>query len=285
MAEMHRPSTLPDALDIRASGALVFAGGTDLMVKRRAGAGVLPDFPGPVLFLDGIPELRGTAQRGGEIEIRAMTTLSEIACTPDVPELLRRIVLDMGGPALRNAATLGGNICNASPAGDTLPFLYAWEADVVLSSLGDGGRVVERRLPIGDFITGPGRTALGPREILIAVRVPSLRPAVFHWRKVGTRKANALTKVSIAAGAELAAGRVSKARIALGAAAPTVVRLTEVERMLEGSTREERVSTSFMERARDLLEAAVRPIDDQRSSSLYRKVTAGNLLCDFIESI
>jgi xanthine dehydrogenase FAD-binding subunit len=282
MGDVYRPLTLVDALSIRARlGAVVFAGGTDLMVKRRAGAGVLPDFPGPVLFLDRIAELEGISGHDGEFEIRSMTRLSQIARSARIPEVLQGVVLDMGGPALRNMATLGGNVCNASPAGDTLPPLYALEAEVVLASL-SGSRVVERRLPIGSFIKGPGVTALAPNEILTSVKAASPKQATLHWRKVGTRKANALTKVSIAALVTREGERVCRARIALGAVAPTVVRLLEVERMLEGSVDRERRSRTFLDAARAACEAAIHPIDDQRSSAEYRKQVATNLLVDFI---
>lgn len=282
MADVHHPLTLADALSIRArTGAVVFAGGTDLMVKRRTAAGALPDFPGAVLFLDRIGELSGITMSGGGLEIGAMTTLAEITRSSLVPDL-RRVVLEMGGPALRSSATLGGNVCNASPAGDTLPFLYASDAVVVAASIEGDGRICERCIPIAHFITGPGATTLAAEEIVIAVRVPEAKPAVFHWRKVGTRKANALTKISLAAFAERDGDRVSRARIALGAVAPTVVRLAEVERMLEGSVRKDRLARAFEEEAREACRAAVHPIDDQRSSAEYRGVVAANLLIDFI---
>jgi len=287
MVETFRPASLREALDIRAgNGAVPFAGGTDLMVKLRRGAGALPGFDRPVLFLDRCPELSGIRElpAGAGLEIGATVTLAEIARSPLVPAALRDAALQMGGPALRTVATLGGNVCNASPAGDTLPFLYAFEASVKLSAQGS-----ERQVPVDAFITGPGRTSLRRDEILRSIVVPSWSPSHVVWRKVGTRKANALTKVSIAAFAEVRDGRVTRARVALGAVAPTVVRLRQVEALLEqgepGSGRGGRVDRDLLARAAAAVRDAVHPIDDQRSTAEYRREVAVGLVCAFLEQI
>jgi xanthine dehydrogenase FAD-binding subunit len=115
------------------------------------------------------------------------------------------------------------------------------------------------------------------------VLVPDWKPGVAFWRKVGTRKANALTKVSMAAFAQLSSRRITRVRIALGAVAPTVVRLRKVEQLLEGASRSEIGGDSLVVEARTLCEAAVRPIDDQRSTAEYRREVAANLLSSFIE--
>ncbi len=278
MVETFRPTGLREALEIRSRySAIPFAGGTDLMVKRRRGAGALPDFERPVLFLDRLEELRALVQGEGTLEVGAAVPLSVLAENPLVPPLLRRILREIGAPALRNVATMGGNVCNASPAGDSLPFLYACDAGCKLVSLES-----ERIIGVADFITGPGRTGLGPGEILHSIIIPARAPEAGYWRKVGTRKANALTKVSIAALAEVGGGRVTGARIALGAVAPTVVRVTDVERLLEGAGRADlpRLSAEI----RRLSAEAVRPIDDQRSTAGYRSRVAVNLVESFIET-
>jgi xanthine dehydrogenase FAD-binding subunit len=278
MVETFRPTGLKEALEIRSRcSAIPFAGGTDLMVKRRRGAGALPDFERPVLFLDKVKELKGFVQTEGGVEIGAAVALSVLAENPLVARILRSIVLEIGAPALRNVATIGGNVCNASPAGDTLPFLYACEARLRIASLES-----ERVVGIADFITGPGRIDIGPGEILRSILIPARVPETCHWRKVGTRKANALTKVSIAALAEVRGGRVNSARIALGAVAPTVVRLTEVEGMLKGTSAADlpRLSPEI----RRLSAEAVRPIDDQRSTAAYRSLVAVNLVESFVGS-
>jgi CO/xanthine dehydrogenase FAD-binding subunit len=186
----------------------------------------------------------------------------------------------MGGPALRTVATLGGNICNASPAADTLPFLYAFEATMRLASA-----TGERDVPIVDFIRGPGKTTLRADEILTAIIVPGWQPAHALWRKVGTRRANALTKLSIAAFADLA-GPDRRVRFALGAVAPTVVRLPGVETLLQnpgaGGTN---AAASLADEAAERTRAAVRPIDDQRSTAEYRREVAAGLVADFVRQV
>jgi xanthine dehydrogenase FAD-binding subunit len=204
-----------------------------------------------------------------------MTTLAEIAKSPMAHPALRDAVLHIGGPALRNVATLGGNICNASPAADTLPFLYAFGAGVRLVSA-SGERVVA----IEDFITGPGRIDLKPSEILVTVIVPAWEPSICFWRKVGTREANALTKVSIAAFADVEDGRISAARIALGAVAPTVVRLRGAEELVSGVALRDLPGKAAEVRA--VCAKAARPIDDQRSTAEYRARVAANLTVEFL---
>ncbi len=277
MVDAFRPATLAEALQIRGRhGAVPFAGGTDLMVKLGRGAGVPPAFAQPVLFLDRCEELKILAARDGILEAGSMVTLTALSQSPLVPPVLKDIVLQMAAPGLRNVATIGGNICNASPAGDTLPFLYAFDAKVKLVSPGG-----ERTIPVEDFVTGPGATSLRPEEILLSILIPFWSPTVSLYRKVGTRRANALTKVSIAAFADLSDGRVSRARIALGAVAPTVVRLRAIEEMMRGAG--PRDLGRLAEAAGRGAGEAVRPIDDQRSTAEYRRRVAAGLAGLFVE--
>jgi xanthine dehydrogenase FAD-binding subunit len=279
MVEALRPRSLPEALALRARhGAIPFAGGTDLMVRLRRGAGALPGFTAPVLFLDLCRELARIEERDGSLEIGAMATLESLAEHPRVHSLLREAILSMGAPALRSVATLGGNVCNASPAGDTLPFLYAFEARVRLASPSS-----ERTIALEEFITGPGRTALAPEELLIAVLVPAWSPSVSCWRKVGTRKANALTKVSVAAFADIADGRITRARVALGAVGPVVIRARAVERLLEGAAASG--LPSLRGAIREAAADAARPIDDQRSTAEYRREVAASLVAGFVDQM
>lgn len=277
MVEVFRPTSLPEALELRAKHRPIpFAGGTDLMVRLRRGAGALPGFDGPVLFLDRCLALRGIRQVSGGLEVGAMTALAALAESPLVPPLLREAVLQIGGPGLRSVATLGGNLCNASPAADPLPVLYCLEAQVRLRSARS-----ERTLPIQELVLGPGRTSLRQDELLLSVFLPAAHPSVELWRKVGTRRANALSKVSIAALAEVAGGRIRRARIALGAVAPTVVRLAEIERLLEGAAS----PGPLRGKIRRLCGEAVQPIDDQRSTAEYRRTVAVNLVDSFIDRL
>jgi xanthine dehydrogenase FAD-binding subunit len=273
---VHHPAHLSDAVALRAElAAIPFAGGTDLMVKHRRGAGALPGFDRPVVFLDRCEELRVIGTGAGTVEIGAMMTLHSLAESSLIHPCLRESLLQMGGPALRTVATIGGNICNASPAGDTLPFLYAFDA--VLTLVSPAG---ERAVGIYDFITGPGRTVLRQDELLRAITIPAWNPTHNLWRKVGTRRANALTKISLAAFADREGAFIRRARFALGAVGPTVIRLYEVESLLENAA--VRDTGALIERVDRIVRAAVHPIDDQRSTANYRQTVAARLVAAFV---
>jgi xanthine dehydrogenase FAD-binding subunit len=267
-----RPKSLSEALEIRADARVIpFAGGTDLMVHNRRNSGVNPRFDAPVLFLDAIDEIREITRLENEVSIGAATPLAQLL-EADVPELLKQSIRDIGGPALRNRATIGGNICNASPAGDTLPALYVHEATVVLESV-TGTRIIG----IDAFQTGPGRTDLGSDEILTRILIPILAEGSLYYRKVGTRRANAISKLSAAGYAASAHGRITDFRFAYGAVAPTVVRIPDAERLVING-----------EKAVDVLDAAGRyisPIDDQRSSAGYRRQVTLNALEEFLHRL
>jgi xanthine dehydrogenase FAD-binding subunit len=236
---------------------------------------VLPGFAAPVLLLDRCGELKTLSLQDGVLDVGSMVSLAALAESPLVHPVLKDIVLSMGGPGIRNAATLGGNLCNASPAGDTLPFLYAFGASVRLASAR-----AERTLPVEEFVTGPGTTRLGRDELVRGIRIPAWAPRVAFWRKVGTRRANALTKVSVAGFADIENGRLRRVRIAAGAVAPTVRRLTAVEQLLEAA-RSGNDATRLLRQVREAAGAAVKPIDDQRSSAAYRREVAANLVQEF----
>lgn len=283
MVEAYRPKTLSEACGIRAEkGAVPFAGGTDLMVKHRYESGVVPDFGRPVLFLDKIEEIRCVEREGDLLLIGGGATLTQVLNHPETPEILRKAVRSIAAPGLRNTATLAGNLCNASPAGDSILALYALGAEVEIAR-GE----TERTLPVEEFITGPGKTVLADDELVSAVAVPISPPGVSFFRKVGTRKANALTKVSFAGRAHFSGGEEHKGpvsvaadvAIAFGAVAPTVVRSREIEERMKGKSLRE-----IAEEKEELISAydsLVRPIDDQRSSAVYRKKVALNLLRSF----
>ena len=266
------PTSLADALRIRETErAIPIAGGTDLMVRYRR-SGPLPiHLDAPPLFIGRLPELCSVTETDSELTFGAAVTLSEIASHPFTPPGLTAAIAEFASPAVRNAGTIGGNVCNASPAGDTLPYLYAAGATVVLASTSD-----ERTLPISEFITGPGRTLLGESELMTKIVIPRRSTPFVFYRKVAPRRSNALSKLSVYAEAGLDgdAGlpRVTGFRLAVGAIAPTVVRIPEAETLLEGAT-----AAEIRDRAGELLEAyraLIAPIDDQRSTAIYRRNTA-----------
>lgn len=279
MSDWYRPSTLSEALAVRArDGAVPMAGATDLLVRHRKPAGVVPEFGKPVVYIAHLKELTQIESSDNELRIGGATTYTDLLQHSSTPELLRSAIVEIAAPGLRNVGTLAGNICNASPAADAVCPLYALDAEVELASSGG-----TRRLPIEDFITGPGRTVLGDDELLTAVVIPRLGGDAWFYKKVGTRRANALSKLSFAARAAVRDGAIVDVAIAFGAVAPTVVRSRGIEETLAGVSIAEivRRREDIVERYREV----VSPIDDQRSTARYRTEVALNLVEAFIEEV
>ena len=273
----YNPDTLKKALELRQSSDLLpFAGGTDLMVKYKTWAGLLPLMEKPVLFLNNIPEIKNITKEGNNVVIGAGVSLTETGSSPVVPEPLKNAVLKIAAPAVRNRATLAGNICNASPAGDSLLPLYGLDASVRLESI--NGR---RELPVAEFITGPGKTVLKSDELLTAVIIPRNGNNFYLYRKVGTRKANALTKVSFLGLAEIKGERITGISLTFGAVGSVVIRSKETEKKLIG-IKTDKINIKDICADYSVL---IIPIDDQRSTAKYRKQVALNLLNDFLTQL
>jgi CO/xanthine dehydrogenase FAD-binding subunit len=259
--DLARPASLDQALRIlREEERTPIAGATDLYVALNFGT------LEPMRFLDLWPldELRGTSVQGDTLVLGALVTYTALIRSPLVaarlPMLVEAAAL-VGGRQIQNRGTLGGNIANASPAGDSLPALAAADAVLVIRSA-----VAERRVPITGFYTGYRTTVLRPDELIVAVEVPSLEGRQ-QFRKVGTRAAQAISKV-VFAGVRNAAPR-----IAFGSVAPVVIRARGTERALAAG--------ADIEEAVRILGGEIAPIDDLRSSAAYRRRVAGNLLRRF----
>jgi CO/xanthine dehydrogenase FAD-binding subunit len=276
MSQSYRPETLLELLDLMAEKDLIpFAGGTDLMVQNAGVAG--PEFKKDVVFLGHLEELKGIKKVGKDLVIGAGATLSEIERCDDVPTLLKQAVSLIAAPALRNRGTMGGNVCNASPAGDSIPPLYALDATFKLVS-----RKGERVVKAETFFKGPGRTDRKQDEILKEIIVPLKEWNVTKYRKVGTRAANALTKCSITAAARTKGGRIDDLSIAFGAVGPVIVRDRELEKTLIGMKICD-VPQVIESTIKDYSTIII-PIDDQRSTAVYRKQVCLNLLKEFLKS-
>ena len=274
MVETCRPSTLQEALEIRSRGALPFGGGTDLMVARRGYSGNLPRFEGTLLFTDRIEELRRIAVDENTMTIGAAVTMTELLDHPATPVLLRECLALIAAPGIRNRATLGGNIGNASPAGDSLVPLYLFNARVELRSV-KGSRII----PLKELITGVRRLTLKDDELLTRIFLPLTGFTKTSYRKVGTRRANALSKLSFAGALTVKKdGTVEDLRIALGAVAPTVVRREPIEQLFLGQPLKELSPEDTARKWAD----DINPIDDQRSTAAYRKQVALNLIAGFL---
>jgi CO/xanthine dehydrogenase FAD-binding subunit len=276
--DLVMPASLAEAMDALASldGARPFAGGTDLMVALAAGT--LP--PGRYVSLAACRELRGIQETAGGVAIGAMTTYSDIRRS----ELLTRLypmlptaASETGGVATQNRGTIGGNIANASPAADTPPALLVYDAELELMSASGA-----RRVSYADFHHGYKKMDLGRGELIARIHLPrrKMDPGVRdYYRKVGTRRAQAIAKVCFAASVRTDGDRVADVRIALGSVAPTVIRARRAESALRGNM----LTPEVMAAAEEALSAEIAPIDDIRSTALYRARVARNLLRECLE--
>jgi CO/xanthine dehydrogenase FAD-binding subunit len=278
------PTRLQQALAALAQpgGATVLAGGTDLMPQSLAGK-VKPR--ATLLNIRRVAELSGLhVEDGHTLVLGALVSLTRLRRDPLVHRhapLLAEAAEHFASEQIRNAATVGGNLCNASPAGDLLAPLLALDARVELSRLADDGAVLTRRVPIADFFAGPGRTVRAPDELLSAVRVPAAgADLVARFYKGGTRPALDISPIAIALAAARGDSRsLCGLRIALGAVAPTPIRAFRAEALLEGT----RPAAAAIAAAAEAAAAECRPIDDVRASAWYRRELVRNMLQRMLE--
>lgn len=276
MGMSYIPTTLQEALEIRAEkGARPLAGGSDLMVQSKRGIGLAPEFPFDVMIITGLEELKGISQNeDGSIEIGALTTPAEIAESQIVPWHVRQAASGMGAIALRNTATIGGNIGNASPKGDLPQPLILLDAEVVLASVRG-----ERRVLLDDFIIGSKKTLLEDDEIIRSVIIPPHGFTYLFYRKIGMRRVNAISKLSLSAAAVVRDGEVLDFRAASGAAGPKVIRSRVAESMLKGHMIGELkdLEEGFLEAWNNAISPHAMP--------LYRRNTTRRMLDSFISAI
>lgn len=279
------PTTVEDAAKLLAGGeATVFAGATDLMLQTRSGAKA---FSPTLVNLRRVEDLRGTTEAHGEIRLGALTTITDI---------LKDEVLGRSAPVLcetadrfacgqvRNSATVGGNVCNASPAGDMIIPLLLLDAEAELVSWVDG-EANWRRIPLCNFFEGPGQTKIRTSEILTALtfRTPEA-DFVAGFQKFGTRRSMDISTVSVGVGGRLNDGVLTDARVAFGAVAPVPKRGRETEAALEDQS----ISEAIIDAAVKIADSEISPISDVRGSAWYRreliKTLTGRLLRDVVQT-
>jgi CO/xanthine dehydrogenase FAD-binding subunit len=258
---MRSTASLDDALRIlRDEQRTPVAGATDLYVALNFGTLEQKRF----LDIWAVDELRGISERGDMLVLGPLATYTSLIRSPLVVRRLPMLVeaaRQVGGVQIQNRGTVGGNIANGSPAGDSLPVLAAADAVVVLRSA-DG----ERRVPLTRYYTGYRATVMRPDELIVAVEIPPVEGKQW-FRKVGTRAAQAISKIV------MAGVRSATPRIAVGSVAPTVVRIPLTERAL--------ASSGDIDQAVAVLAKEIKPIDDVRSTAAYRLRVATNLLRRF----
>jgi CO/xanthine dehydrogenase FAD-binding subunit len=277
--ELVAPATLPAVLRLmaREPGAwLPIAGGTDVMVQFSAGTLRARK----LVSIWNLPELRRIEVSADEIRIGAACTYTDLREHEMIQRefpLLAVAARWTGGIANQNRGTLGGNIVNASPAADSLPALLAYEAELILVSARG-----EQRVPYGSFHVAYRKTQLDAGELILAICLKRRYSGYYaHARKVGARNAQAISKVCLAALAQMKDRVIQDARLAMGSVAPVPLRLTETERVLKSRMLDARL----IQDAKKAAVAEVRPIDDIRSSARYRAAVAGNLVAEFLEKL
>ena len=278
MVEHFIPKTLEDALSIlNDKEVTIIAGGTDLMVQRRKWANTAPKFDSTMNIIH-LKELDYIKEESDFVRIGSTTSLATILKSDNTPLLLKKAIREIASPALRNVATIAGNIGNASPAGDTLPILYVLDAKIQLVSKSN-----QRVLPIDEVILGPRRTVLHKDEMIKEIILPKKIFTETVFKKVGGRKADAISKLSFTGAVSLKDTVIEDFRVAFGAVGPVMVRVKDIEKTLIGKTVDEAHDLVF-----DILaeyEPFITPIDDQRSNKIYRKEVSLNLLRDFLKSL
>ena len=267
--EYYQPESLDEAFRLKNTipESLYISGGTDLMVRIKK----REIRPHALVSLRSIPDLSGV-KNGKIIRIGSMTSISDVSKNQVLHEkfpILIQAALALGSVQIRNVATIGGNLCNGSPAADMAPPLLVLEAKVKLQNAKK-----TRDLPIDNLFKGPGETILAPREILtdILLEPPEQNTYTIFLKKGRTKMDLAIA--SVAALIRVEGNRCSRARIAVGSVAPTPVRLFEVESLLEGSA----LSPEILAKTQNLTTKSVAPITDVRSTADYRRHLVGILV-------
>lgn len=279
--ELKTPATLDEALSLMSNAPgewRPFAGGTDLMVLLEAGKLEHRKF----FSIWHLKELRGIEETPEQVALGALTTYTEIQANETMRRefpMLCQAASETGAIAIQNRGTIGGNIANASPAADSPPALLVYGARLELISARG-----TRNVPYEGFHTGYKQMLMEPDELISRVVLPRTRAGETwkqYYRKVGTRKAQAISKICFAGAARVDGEQIADARIALGSVAPTVVSCTQTAATLRGRT----VNRETIAAAREELKKEIAPIDDLRSTADYRLQVSLNLLEDFLLSL
>ncbi len=274
------PRTLADALKLQAAektrGRLL-AGGTDLMVQWSSGALPIDD---RAVSLAAVPELRGLCEDGDRIVIGATATHAQIRSSALVRQHLPALAAaaaTVGGAQIQARGTIGGNVANASPAGDLAPALLVTDGAVVVASASG-----EREIPLTKFYLGYRKIDLRPDEIIVRFVLPKMRDGERElFRKLGPRAAQAISKVMGACRARVVKGTVKSFAVALGSVAPVPSRLPEFESWIKG----EAIGKKVLDEAERRVSESLKPIADIRSTAEYRKWVSGRIVRGFLEEL
>lgn len=276
--ELITPGSLDSALRLLSAEPgqwTPIAGGTEIMVLYGAGKLAAHKF----VSIWNLPELRAITENGQSLSIGGGCTFTQLRRHPGIQQhfpLLAQCASWTGSIANQNRGTLAGNLANASPAADSPPALFAYDAEIeIVSTRG------ARRIPYADFHLGYKKTVLAPDELIRAIHLPKRFADSFRYaRKVGARNAQAISKICIAATGRMHHGRVEEIHIGIGSVAPFPLRPSATERSLLG----EKLTDATIAEARRTLLSETAPIDDIRSTAGYRKLVAANLLEELLHA-
>lgn len=266
---IKKPQSLDDAINMLDNGSCAcLAGGTNLLVTANKGG----KMPTTLIDITTLEELRGIEQEGSFLKIGSLVTFGQIEKSSFIKEhfpCLFQAAAEVGGPQIRNVATIGGNICDASPAADSSAALLALDAQVELK-----GPRGSRRMPVSEFFIHVGMTAKQENEILTYIYIPLSRSGSSTFYKVGKRNALAISVVNMAVYIRMQDDVIAEVTVAVGAVAPIVKRAEKTEQFLTGKT----LSRETIKKAKQILLTEISPIDDIRATALYRKTLCCNIL-------
>jgi len=278
----YSPKTLTEYHEIyselRSKDIIIFAGGTDVMVGRY-------ELPQDAIIIDisGIAELEGIEKKEDKIFIGSSTTLNEILYSHqiqnDIPILIKAIKT-MSSEQVRNRATIGGNIGNASPAGDTITPLIVLGAEIeIFSPESNQHRIIS----IDELFCGPCATTLKKGEIITKIIIPLLldNTIIYYFRKIGQRNAMTITKASLSAIAKLSEGKIEWIRLAPGSVSPVVKRMSKTEEFIKGKE----LTPHVIDQAKEIISQEISPITDIRSTKVFRMLITQNLLENCLKKI
>ena len=279
MVNKYIPTSIAEALDILSKhDCYILAGGSDLMVVKKNVAGYLPKFDKDVLYVSHIEEMKGIYKDEQGVHIKAGTTMDDVEHSSVVPSLLKKAISEVASTNIRHFATLVGNIANTSPAGDTIVVNVILDAILKLESV-DGVRYVKAE----DFVQGVRRIDRKPNELITEIIFPEVYYDEEMWFKVGSRKADSISKVMVAGIYKISGKSVENFALVYGSVAIKPVRSHELEEEIKGMSLDDLKNNK--ERIVEEYAKLIKPIDDQRSTAEYRLTVAKNITRKFIDQI
>lgn len=279
MVNKYIPTSIAEALDVLSKhNCYILAGGSDLMVVKKNTAGSLPTFDKDVMFVSHIEEMKGIYKDEKGIHIKAGTTMDEVEHCELVPSLLKKAISEVASTNIRHFATLVGNIANASPAGDTIVVDVVLDAILKLESV-DGARFVKAE----DFVLGVRKIDRKPNELITEIIFPEVDYNGELWFKVGSRKADSISKVMMAGIYKISGKTIENFALVFGSVSIKPVRSHDLEEEIKGMSFDDVLKNKkyIVEEYAKL----IKPIDDQRSTAEYRLTVAKNMIGKFIDQI